>query len=81
MTSSCHLPSVLPQLPQFQLPSLAHVTFPFFYLVPDKLPYCLLKPALRDWVDVYSGALLALSHRPESDLGVSPTLGGKRGEK
>jgi hypothetical protein len=25
--------------------------------------------------------LLALSHRPESDLGVSPTLGGKRGEK
>ena len=46
MTSSCHLPSVLPQLPQFQLPSLAHVTFPFFYLVPDKLPYCLLKPAL-----------------------------------
>jgi hypothetical protein len=35
----------------------------------------------RDWVDVYSGALLALSHRPESDLGVSPTLGGKRGEK
>lgn len=61
MTSSCHLPSVLPQLPQFQLPSLAHVTFPFFYLVPDKLPYCLLKPALRDWVDVYSGVYALFS--------------------
>jgi hypothetical protein len=60
MTSSCHLPSVLPQLPQFQLPSLAHVTFPFFYLVPDKLPYCLLKPALRDWVDVDSGKQASL---------------------
>jgi len=34
----------------------------------------------RDWVDVDSGALLALSHRSESDLGVSPTLVGKRVE-
>ncbi len=35
----------------------------------------------RDWVDVDSGALLAPSHRSESDWVVSPTLGVKRGEK
>lgn len=74
MTSSCHLPSVLPQLPQFQLPSLAHVTFPFFYLVPDKLPYCLLKPALRDWVDVYSGQKGEVRNASQKSVSI-PRLG------
>jgi hypothetical protein len=52
---------------------------PALYQPPPVKPTFLFQS--RDWVDVYSGALLALSHRPESDLGVSPTLGGKRGEK
>lgn len=80
MTSSCHLPFVLPRLPQFQLASLAHVTFPFSYLVSDKLPYYLLKPALSvkrgyflhlGWG--YSHPSKALGNHPLSNEAIFPT--------
>lgn len=45
------------------------------------MPYGFWMFKSRDWVDVDSGALLALSHRSESDLQFSPTLGDKRGKK